>query len=163
MLLLGIFKPDKGYIKINNEDPSVFFAAPTNKIGYVGPEPFLIAGSVKENLCYGIERAISNHEIWEALEKASLKEFIEQKSLNYYIAEDQSGISAGQKQRLCLARAILNKPHLLVLDEATANLDDKTEKEIADSILTLKGLCTTIIISHRPGILIGIDKVIKLL
>jgi ATP-binding cassette subfamily C protein len=93
---------------------------------------------------------------------ASLTQFIDKYSLDYIISEDHSGISAGQKQRICLARAVLNKPHLLVLDEASANLDEKTELEIAHSIEKMKGKTTIIIVSHRHGILKPVDKTINL-
>jgi ABC-type multidrug transport system fused ATPase/permease subunit len=128
----------------------------------VGPDPFLIKGSIKENLCYGISFDVSEEEIYNALDSVALKDFIALKGLDYQIAEDQSGLSSGQKQRVCLARAILNKPQLLVLDEATANLDDATEQEIAKVLFNLKNKCTIVIVSHRPGILKWADKIITL-
>jgi ABC-type multidrug transport system fused ATPase/permease subunit len=161
-LLLGIFKPSEGDIKIDNLTPEEFLNNPKNRIGYVGPDPFLIKGSIKENLCYGISFDVSDEEIYNALDSVALKEFIALKGLDYQIAEDQSGLSSGQKQRICLARAILNKPRLLVLDEATANLDDATEQEIAKVLLNLKNKCTTVIVSHRPGILKWADNIVTL-
>lgn len=161
-LLLGIFKPSEGDIKIDNLTPEEFLNNPKNRIGYVGPDPFLIKGTIKENLCYGISFDVSEEEIYNALDSVALKDFIALKGLDYQIAEDQSGLSSGQKQRICLARAILNKPQLLVLDEATSNLDDATEQEIAKVLLNLKNKCTIVIVSHRPGILKWADKIITL-
>ncbi|RDB36920.1 MAG: ATP-binding cassette domain-containing protein [Spirobacillus cienkowskii] len=161
-LLLGILKPSEGDIKIDNLTPEEFLNNPKNRIGYVGPDPFLIKGSIKENLCYGISFDVSEEEIYNALDSVALKDFIALKGLDYQIAEDQSGLSSGQKQRVCLARAILNKPQLLVLDEATANLDDATEQEIAKVLFNLKNKCTIVIVSHRPGILKWADKIITL-
>ncbi|WP_338635661.1 ABC transporter ATP-binding protein [Spirobacillus cienkowskii] len=161
-LLLGILKPSEGDIKIDNLTPEEFLNNPKNRIGYVGPDPFLIKGTIKENLCYGISFDVSDEEIYNALESVALKDFIDLKGLDYQIAEDQSGLSSGQKQRICLARAILNKPRLLVLDEATANLDDATEQEIAKVLLNLKNKCTIVIVSHRPGILKWADNIITL-
>ncbi len=161
-LLLGILKPSEGDIKIDNLTPEEFLNNPKNRIGYVGPDPFLIKGSIKENLCYGISFDVSEEEIYNALDSVALKDFIALKGLDYQIAEDQSGLSSGQKQRICLARAILNKPRLLFLDEATSNLDDATEQEIAKVLLNLKNKCTIVIVSHRPGILKWADKIITL-
>jgi ATP-binding cassette subfamily B protein len=82
--------------------------------------------------------------------------------LEYTIAEDGSGLSAGQKQRLCLARALLSRPHLLVLDEVSANLDTDTEHAIAETLKKLRGTCTTILVSHRKGIFRYADRVVAL-
>ncbi len=162
MLLLGILKPISGEILISNQIPSLYFSYLSSKIGYVGPEPFLIRGTIRENLLYGIRDEVSESQIWQALEFASVRPFVESLTLDYFIAEDQSGLSAGQKQRLCLARAFLNQPQLLVLDEATSNLDEATESDIALTIEKLKSYCTTIIVSHRPGILKSVDKIIDM-
>ncbi len=71
-------------------------------------------------------------------------------------------MSAGQKQRLSLARALLRKPSFLILDEATANLDERTEASITETIRNLKGRTTVLIVSHRPGILKHADRVLIL-
>lgn len=161
-LLLGIIKPNLGSVSIAGYSPENSLSSNGIKIGYVGAEPFLIKGTIKDNLLYGMKENVSEEQIWRALEFASMKDFIERKSLEYLIPEDQSGLSAGQKQRLCLARAVLNNPQLLVLDECTSNLDEDTENEIALSLERLKGICTAIIVSHRPGILRSVDKIIDL-
>ncbi|WP_397600989.1 ATP-binding cassette domain-containing protein [Silvanigrella sp.] len=162
LLLLGMIFPTKGNVLISDQNPKTFLEENKIRIGYVGAEPFLIKGTIKENLLYGIHNKVSDEEIYNALSMASLTQFIDKYSLDYIISEDHSGISAGQKQRICLARAVLNKPHLLVLDEASANLDEKTELEIAHSIEKMKGKTTIIIVSHRHGILKPVDKTINL-
>ncbi|BBH54099.1 hypothetical protein JCM31447_25560 [Fluviispira sanaruensis] len=162
MLLLNILIPQKGEIKIDQAPVQDFFKNSDNMIGYVGPEPFLIKGTLRENVIYGIQRDVIDEEILESCEKANLKELVLEKGFDYEISEDHAGLSAGQKQRLCLARALLNNPKLLVLDEATANLDDASESSIAESIHNFKGICTVVIVSHRPGILKGVDNIIKL-
>lgn len=162
LLLLGVIKPITGNILIDDIDPENFFINTSNRVGYVGAEPYLIKGSIKENLIYGVKNKVTEKEISEALEFAQLDSFVKKIGLEYIILEDQSGLSAGQKQRLCLARAILNKPKLLVLDEATANLDETTEAEISLLIKGLKDKCTVLIVSHRPGILKEADQILKL-
>jgi ABC-type bacteriocin/lantibiotic exporter with double-glycine peptidase domain len=133
-------------------------------VGYVGADPFLIAGSVRDNICYGVGRPVNEAEIDLALDRARVRTVVDALPgrLEYLIAEDASGLSAGQKQRLCLARAVLNRPHVLVLDEVCANLDVATEAEITESLRELRGRCTTIIVSHRSAILKYADFVLEL-
>jgi ABC-type multidrug transport system fused ATPase/permease subunit len=160
MLLTGILKPTTGSILIDNIPADDYVSKEDIRIGYVGAEPFLIQGSLRDNLYYGLSIKVSDEEIHRVLNLVSLENLIQEKGLNYVIGEDHSGISAGQKQRICLARAILNKPSLLILDEATANLDEKNELQVAQILNNLKGQCTTVIVSHRPGILTYVDKTI---
>ncbi len=152
-LLLGLMHPDRGTIEIDGRTPEEYFRDPAVRVGYVGAEPFLIQGSVRDNICYGLGRPIDEAEIQLALDRAHLRTVVDglPGGLAYPIAEDGSGLSAGQKQRLCLARALLNRPHVLVLDEVSANIDAGTEAEIAESLKTLRGRSTTIIVSHRSA------------
>jgi len=163
-LVLGLFEPTRGEIRIGGRSPTEYFHDPAVRVGYVGAESFLVAGTVRENLRYGIARAATDDDLWRALGDARLRHVVDDLpgKLDYYIAEDGSGLSAGQKQRLCLARALLNDPHLLVLDEVSANLDADTEREIAESLRNLRGTCTTIIVSHREAIYQYADRVIAL-
>jgi ABC-type bacteriocin/lantibiotic exporter with double-glycine peptidase domain len=102
--------------------------------------------------------------IWAALAEAKLDVAVRamDRGLDHPLEEDGSGLSAGQKQRLCLARALLNRPQVLILDEASANLDEATELEIASSLRALRGRCTTILVSHRAGILTYADETVRL-
>jgi ABC-type multidrug transport system fused ATPase/permease subunit len=162
MLLFGLLNPNKGRVLIDSKTPYDFFNNPNNRVGYVGVEPFLIKGTIRENLLYGIKFSVQEKEIWECLSLVKLERFVEKVGLDYLIQEDQSGLSAGQKQRLCLARAFLNKPTLLILDEATANLDEKTELEVANALEFSKQKCTTVIVSHRKGIIKYVDNLLEL-
>lgn len=163
-LVLGVLKPTAGYVRVGGQAPGDFFRDPKVRVGYVGAEPFLIAGTVLDNLKYSLGFEVSDEDVWKALEEARLFATVRQLpgQLEYVIAEDGSGLSAGQKQRLCLARALLARPHVLVLDEVSANLDEETEAEIAASLHTLRGTATTIIVSHRQGILQHADHVLDL-
>ena len=162
MLMTGILQPNSGKIQIDGIPAWEYISKKEARIGYVGPEPYLIKGNLKENLCYGLSRYVSEEEIMETLKLVSLQDLINDKGLTYKIGENHSGLSAGQKQRVCLARAILNKPSLLILDEATANLDEKNESLIADALKNIKKSCTTIIVSHRYGILAFADEIIDM-
>jgi len=165
-LILGLLQPTRGKILINDQDSYEFFNQKRLKIGYVGPEPFLMEGSIKDNILYGHfdEEVITDQQINQALKLSQLDKLIQTlpTGLEYKINENGEGLSAGQKQRLALARAVLALPKLLILDEVSANLDAETEFEIAKSIRALKGKCTTLIISHKPGILKFTDHVFDL-
>lgn len=163
-LILGLQDPTRGEVRIAGRAPAGFFDDPEVRVGYVGAEAFLIAGSIRENLRYGVATTADDAALWSALERARLRATVEALpgGLEYPIAEDGSGLSAGQKQRLCLARALVNEPHVLVLDEASANLDADTEREVAASLRTLHGMCTTIVVSHREGILEFADQTVVL-
>ena len=163
-LVLGLLEPSDGSIRVAGQAPKPFFQDPGVRVGYVGAEAFLVAGSIRDNLTYGLRRGASDAEIEAALSQARLLDTVKTlpKGLEHEIGEDGSGLSAGQKQRLCLARAFLAAPQVLVLDEASANLDEATEAEIAESLRALRGNCTTIVVSHRPGIHKYADEVVRL-
>lgn len=163
-LLLGLLGPTRGELRVGGRSPRAYFGDAKVRVGYVGADAFLVAGTVRDNLLYGMTREPTDAELWQAIGSARLKEVVEGLAggLEYPIAEDGSGLSAGQKQRLCLARALLHDPHVLVLDEASANLDEGTEREIAESLRDLRGKTTTVLVSHRRGILAFADKVVDL-
>lgn len=156
LLALGMLEPTSGHIQIDSLSPAEYFSRFSHRLGYVGAEPFLMEGSLTENLLYGNAGVTpSETEIFTVLEQVGLRDVITSLpgQLNYRLDENGSGLSTGQKQRIALARALLRRPALLVLDEASANLDNATESEIADTISKLKGQTTVLIVSHRLGIL----------
>lgn len=164
-LILGLLEPQKGQVLINNELSGSFFSKYKIKVGYVGPEPFLIEGTLLDNLLYGcIYEKPSDGQINHALRMAQLYDFIQTVpgKLYYKVNENGDGLSAGQKQRLALARSLLLNPKLVILDEVSANLDKETEFEITETLKDLRGQCTTIIVSHKPGILKYATNVINL-
>ena len=153
-----------GEILIDDENPGQYFKNPKVRVGYVGAEPFLVAGTIRDNLRYGLKGSTSDADCWSALAEARLEATIRQfpAGLDYKIKENGDGLSAGQKQRLSLARAFLAKPVILILDEVSANLDMAVEAEIRDTILELKGKCTVILVSHRLGIIEYADRTLSL-
>ncbi|WP_161998217.1 ABC transporter ATP-binding protein [Silvanigrella paludirubra] len=161
-LILGLYKPSIGKILLNGIEPKEFFENSQNRVGYVGSEPFLIKGSILDNLLYGVMVSATQEDIDNAIRLAKIDNFINDVGLNYFINEDHSGLSTGQKQRLCLARAILNKPCILILDEVSANLDLETELEISESLKSLNKYCTILLVSHREGIMRYADEIVKL-
>ena len=152
-LLLKINTPDSGEILINGHNIHKTTESFSNLLAYVGPEPFLIPNTVKENLLYFYPKKIDDDidlKIYKTLKKVELYDDIIQldKSINTFLNE-QTQLSTGQKQRLSIARAILREPKILILDEATANIDHETEKKIIKSIDELKKQMTIIIVTHK--------------
>lgn len=151
-LLLGVIVPNEGSIKINGLSTSKCELSLQSVLAYVGPEPYLVPGTVRENLIYGLDEnhKVLEEEIWEALRLVELDEIIFglRGKLNEQI-NDIAQLSTGQKQRLSIARAILRKPSLLILDEATANLDVSTEKKIIKNLDHFFKSCTSVIVTHK--------------
>ncbi|MBT3981975.1 MAG: ABC transporter ATP-binding protein [Bacteriovoracaceae bacterium] len=163
-LLMGMLKPAAGSVKIDGLGPSQYLLEHSKSIGYVGPDPFLVEGSLRENLLYGNSISIEDKKIEEILDKVGLSSWYHEKpqGLAFQLSEAASELSTGQKQRVSIARAILRDPTLLILDEISANLDVQTEDNIADAIRQFKGNSTTIIVSHRPGIIKYADQIINM-
>jgi ABC-type bacteriocin/lantibiotic exporter with double-glycine peptidase domain len=153
-LILGLNIPQNGTVHINDFDPRLIRSHLAEKTGYVGPEPYLINGSVKENLLYGHPdpSLVADSDLWSSLDKAQLR--LEIENLPNKLEEnllERTQFSTGQKQRLSIARALVRKPSLLILDEATANLDPETEDNFIKLLSILSKGMTTIIVSHKDS------------
>jgi ABC-type multidrug transport system fused ATPase/permease subunit len=149
-LLLGVLQPTSGEITINGfrlRSIKNFLAQTT---GYVGPEPFLIPGSVRENLTYGLKNAVTDDDIFSALKDAQVFDDVMTlpKGLNELLNETTQ-LSTGQKQRLSIARAYLKKPRILVWDEATANLDTMIEQKCIETLTKKYKDLLVIVVSHK--------------
>lgn len=151
-LILGVLQPTSGTIEIDGLSPLETISRFPGAIGYVPQEIGITNGSIRENILLGFETSyISDDLIWESLRKAHLDEFVNSLSdkLDSNIGDRGTRLSGGQRQRLGIARAILTKPKLIVMDEATSSLDALTESLISKSIQSLKGSTTLIVIAHR--------------
>ncbi|MEG1312085.1 MAG: ABC transporter ATP-binding protein, partial [Romboutsia sp.] len=168
-LLLSLIHSDSGNITINNSDDSINdYSMELNRnhralISYVPQGNTLFSGTIEDNLRYGkFDATIDDLKI--ATELACAFDFINKldDGFNTLIGEKGMGISEGQAQRLSIARALLRKKPILILDEATSSLDGETEINVLKSIKELDHKPTCIIITHRPSALSICDRVFKL-
>ncbi len=144
-------------VPVTSFDPSRFRQA----IGYVPQEPFLFSRTIRDNIAYGIEDAPD--ELVEAAARAvGAHEFIAQLDGGYLheVQERGRSLSAGQRQLLCLARALVLDPRVLVLDEATSHLDLQSERRVEQAMRSAAHGRTTIVIAHRPQTLRWVDRVV---
>ena len=134
-----------------------------NRMGIVPQKAVLFAGTVRSNLLWGKENA-TEEELWQALEIAQAKEIVENKEgkLDAVIAQNGRNLSGGQRQRLSIARALVRKPEILILDDSASALDYATDAKLRQSIQRIEGGVTTFIVSQRASSIRHADKIIVL-
>ena len=132
-------------------------------IGYIPQESLLLNSTIYENITLG-DKNIHRDEVWEALKKAEIFEVISNlyDGLDTLVGEKGLRLSGGQRQRLAIARAILRKPKLLILDEPTSSLDPKTELALCETFLHLKQSTTMVVVTHRLELLNTADVVYEM-
>lgn len=130
-----------------------------NQIGFVSQEVTIMSGTIRDNLVYGLDRKVSEEELWFVLKLSYADRFIKEmpQKLDTEVGEHGIKISGGQRQRLAIARAFLRNPNLLMLDEATANLDSESETKIQQALANLMVGRTTLIIAHRLSTIVNSD------
>ncbi len=168
-LIKAICKLEKGYgnIIIDSKNINALNRKDISEVIALVPQsPFLIAGTIYENICYGIDREVLIEEVEEAAKKAYIYDYINElpDKFNSVISEGGNNLSGGQRQRIAIARIFLRKPKILILDEATSALDNTSEKHIQTEIEKLQKENNTTIISiaHRLTTLKNCDKIIVL-
>lgn len=160
-LLLKLYDYEKGSITIADYAlPDIKLDTLRERISYVPQETFLFSGTIMENLTFGIQDA-SPEEVIRCSQAAQLHDYINSLPLRYetHLDENGSNLSGGQRQRMALARAMMKKPDILILDEATSNLDAVTERAIQDTISKYSEGMTTIIIAHRLSTIKMCDRI----
>lgn len=151
-LILGLFKPQNGQILIDGIDISEYMGQWHKMIGYVPQSIYLIDDTVRNNVAFGVEeKEIDDEKVWNALQQAQLKEFVEElpEGLDTSLGDRGIRFSGGQRQRMAIARALYHNPDILVLDEATSALDTETESAVMEAIDMLHNKKTLIIVAHR--------------
>lgn len=151
-IILGLLPPVSGVVRMDDKNIYENLRSWRQKLGYIPQSIYLSDDTIRNNVAFGIyEEQIDEDAIWKALEKAQLKEFVQglEKGLDTYVGDRGVRLSGGQRQRIGIARALYHDPEILVLDEATSALDSSTEQAVMESIESLQGLKTMVIIAHR--------------
>lgn len=160
-LLLHLYAPENGEILINgNNIEDIQIESLRERIAYIPQETFLFCGSILDNLCLGLNNA-TLEDVMEASKMAQAHDFINELPLRYgtMLEENGTNLSGGQRQRLAIARAMLKRPDILILDEATSNLDAVTERALDKTIQEFSKEMTTIFIAHRLSTIKNCDKI----
>jgi ABC-type multidrug transport system fused ATPase/permease subunit len=158
-LLLGTLSPNSGEINISNMSPTQAFETWPGAVAYVPQQVYLSSGSIYENVIFGYEdQKIDSSVVLESIRSCDLETFYLQ-SMDPK-AQEMTNLSGGQLQRIGIARALLTKPRLLVLDEATSSLDAMTENSINLVLQELRGANTLVVVAHRLSTIRNADRVI---
>ena len=163
-LIARLYDPTKGKILLEGKDIRSFTSEQrTKKIGFILQEPFLFTGNVRENILYGNPdyKNYNNEQLQEEILKSGLESLIErfESGLDTNIQTSGDGISLGQKQLIAFMRTILRKPDLLILDEATANIDTVTELLLENILNKLPLSSSKVIIAHRLNTIENADEI----
>jgi ABC-type multidrug transport system fused ATPase/permease subunit len=163
-LLLGAVAPQRGTLTLDGVPAADWAACHAGALGYVGPEPCLIQGTVRDNVRYGLGRSCSDAEIVDAVEEAGFGDGLRALpgGLDHYIGENGDELSSGERQKLALARSLLRRPALLLLDEPTSNVDERSERDIVETLSRLRGHCTVVLVTHEPRVLCHADQLVRL-
>lgn len=164
-IILGVLSPTTGNLLLDDVGISENLRGWQKHIGYVPQEIFLIDDTLRRNIAFGLsDDNINDAAIQKAVSLAQLEKFIHDlpEGLDTIVGERGVRISGGQRQRIGIARALYHSPEVLVLDEATSHLDIKTEANLMDAILALKGQKTIITVAHRLKTLEKCDNIYTL-
>lgn len=160
-LLMGFYEIEKGEIILNDYNlKDINKEALRDKISYISQDSFFFSGTIKENLQFA-NKSLTDEEMICACKKTKIHDYINSLPLKYEtpLEERGSNLSGGQRQRLSIARALLKNPDILIMDEATSNLDSITEKAIQKTMEECSGSITSIIIAHRLSTIMKCDKI----
>ncbi len=164
-IMIGLTAPDTGTLSIDGDvvtGPEAL-ARWRRQIGYVPQDPFLFDDTLRANLTWAAPDA-GDDALWQALTAAEADGFVRAmpEGLSTRAGDRGSRLSGGERQRICLARALLRRPRLLVLDEATSALDAEVEGRLLETLARLRGATTMVMITHRLPVSFAVDQVWRL-
>jgi ATP-binding cassette subfamily B protein len=163
-IIARLYDPTKGMVLLNGRDIRSYDATErSKKIGFILQEPFLFTGTIRDNILYGNEIYTNhtNQQLEQVIHDANLSELLAMfdNGLETTVTSGGDSISLGQKQLIAFMRAVLRNPELLILDEATANIDTITEKLLGDILNKLPDTTTRVIIAHRLNTIENADEI----
>jgi ATP-binding cassette subfamily B protein len=163
-LMARLYDATSGQILLAGKDIKTFSSEErTKKIGFILQEPFLFSGSVRENILYGNEQYqnYTNQQLEDVIHSSALESLLARfdQGLETKVVSTGDGMSLGQKQLIAFMRAVLRSPELLILDEATANVDTITEQLLEDILKKLPKSTTQVIIAHRLNTIASADEI----
>ncbi len=164
-IILGLLKPQDGDIRVDGVSVYSDLRSWQGLVGYIPQSIFLMDDTIERNIAFGVPDHLIEHEkLHKAIESAQLNDLIESlpDGISSQMGERGIRLSGGQRQRIGIARALYHEREILVLDEATAALDNETERLVTESINALAGKKTLIIIAHRLSTIKQCDRVFEL-
>ncbi|MEH7331635.1 ABC transporter ATP-binding protein [Neobacillus drentensis] len=164
-LLERFYQPQSGDICLGENSINDFsLQSWRSQVGYVSQESPIISGTIRDNICYGIEKTVEDADLQRVAKMAYADQFISELPNGYDTEVGERGmkLSGGQRQRIAIARAFLRNPKILMLDEATSSLDSKSELVVQQALQNLMKGRTTLIIAHRLSTVIDSDQIIFL-
>ncbi len=161
-LLCRFYEPRSGVIRMDGRDiRSLGLGSLRRQIGIMHQETILFDGTIRYNLIFSDSRE-RDHELWEALKKVQLYDFVSGLGLDAPVGVEGSFLSGGQRQRLAMARLILRKPAVVIFDESTSSLDNITEREVIQNWNEIFRNTTMLIIAHRFSTIRSADRILCL-
>ena len=164
-LIERFYAPKSGEILCDGTDIADFDLKDwRSRIGYIVQKSPLISGSIRSNIMYGAKRDLSDAELDEIMRCAGLEDMINSlpDGLDTHIEGNGENISGGQRQRIAIARALAAEPEILIMDEATSNLDPETARTVEDALREYTRDKTVIIVAHKKSALRGVDQIIEI-
>ncbi len=163
-LIPRFYDATEGCVKVNGTDVKNYTKEDLRKrIGIVMQKAVLFNGTIRDNMKWGKGEA-TDEEIYQAAEEAQAKEFVDKKEggLDYEILQGGKNLSGGQRQRLTIARALIRKPEILILDDSSSALDYATDSKLRKAIRSMGGSMTTFIVSQRTASIASADRIVVL-